>query len=389
MAAEKKLSDRQIKNAPPGKLYDGGGLICRKSESSIKWVYRFSLNKKQHDMGLGTYPQVTLAEARLLRDENRKLLANGLNPIHERDRANSQAQEYDHTFASLLSLTFEAKKAELKEDGKAGRWLSPLSIHVLPKLGHRNVESLNQMDFHNLVKPLWHTKHETARKALNRIGIVLKYAAAMGLDVNLNAVPLAKELLGKSNHQPQSVPALHWKDVPEFYQSLDQASPTHFALRLLILTASRTKPIRFMQLSQINEDLWTVPAENMKGRKGKTSDFRIPLSAEAQKVIELAKSFERGGYLFPGIRKGVISDATMERHMERRGLTARPHGFRSSLETWLADCTDVSYEEQRAMLGHSIGDAVYRAYQRSDLLQRRRETAERWANFVTGQTSYP
>ena len=82
MAAEKKLSDRQIKNAPPGKLYDGGGLICRKSESSIKWVYRFSLNKKQHDMGLGTYPQVTLAEARLLRDENRKLLANGLNPIH-------------------------------------------------------------------------------------------------------------------------------------------------------------------------------------------------------------------------------------------------------------------------------------------------------------------
>ena len=340
-------------------------------------------------MGLGTYPQVTLAEARLLRDENRKLLVNGLNPIHERDRANSQAQECDHTFASLLSLTFEAKKAELKEDGKAGRWLSPLSIHVLPKLGHRNVESLNQMDFHNLVKPLWHTKHETARKALNRIGIVLKYAAAMGLDVNLNAVPLAKELLGKSNHQPKSVPALHWKDVPEFYQSLDQASPTHFALRLLILTASRTKPIRFVQLSQINEDLWTVPAENMKGRKDKTSDFRIPLSTEAQKVIELAKPFERGGYLFPGIRKGVISDATMERHMERRRLTARPHGFRSSLETWLADCTDVSYEEQRAMLGHSIGDAVYRAYQRSDLLQRRRETAERWANFVTGQTSNP
>lgn len=388
MAAEKKLSDRQIKNAPPGKLYDGGGLICKRSEKSSKWVYRFTLNGKQHDMGLGTYPQVTLAEARLLRDENRKLVANGLNPIHERDRANSQAQERDTTFASLLKLTFEAKKAELKEDGKAGRWLSPLSTHVLPKLGHRNVESLNQMDVYNLVKPLWHTKHETARKALNRIGIVLKYAAAMGLDVNLNAVPLAKELLGKSNHQPQSVPALHWKDVPEFYQSLDQASPTHFALRLLILTASRTKPIRFMQLSQIEGDIWTVPAENMKGRKGKTSDFRIPLSTEAQKVIGLAKPFERDGFLFPGIRKGVISDATMERHMERRGLLARPHGFRSSLETWLADCTDVSFEEQRAMLGHSIGDAVYRAYQRSDLLDRRRETTERWANFVTGHTTY-
>ena len=126
-----------------------------------------------------------------------------------------------------------------------------------------------------------------------------------------------------------------------------------------------------MQLNQIDGDIWTVPAENMKGRKGKTSDFRIPLSTEAQKVIELAKPFERDGFLFPGIRKGVISDATMERHMERRGLSARPHGFRLSLETWLADCTDVSYKQQRAMLGHRIGDAVYRAYQRSDLLEKR------------------
>ena len=191
----------------------------------------------------------------MLRDENRRLVANGLNPIHERDRANSQTQGCDNTFASLLKLTFEAKKAELKGDGKAGRWLSPLSTHVLPNIGHSSVESLNQMDVYNLVKPMWHTKHETARKALNRIGIVLKYAAAMGLDVNLNAVPLAKELLGKSNHQPQSVPALRWKDVPEFYQSLDQASPTHFALRLLILTASRTKPIRLMQLSQVGGDI--------------------------------------------------------------------------------------------------------------------------------------
>ena len=74
--------------------------------------------------------------------------------------------------------------------------------------------------------------------------------------------------------------------------------------------------------------------------------------------------------------------------MERRGLSARPHGFRSSLETWLADCTNVSFEEQRTMLGHSIGDAVYRAYQRSDLLERRRDIAERWEGFVSGQTSH-
>ena len=106
---------------------------------------------------------------------------------------------------------------------------------------------------------------------------------------------------------------------------------THLALRLLILTGVRSHPLRFLHLDQIEGDVWTIPGERMKGRRDATSDFRVPLSPEAVKVIDAARRHARDRLLFPNVRKGVISDATMSRLMERRGMDARPHGFRSSL----------------------------------------------------------
>ncbi len=132
-------------------------------------------------------------------------------------------------------------------------------------------------------------------------------------------------------------------------------------------------------------DIWTIPGELMKGRKGSTSSFRIPLSNKALNVIQKARAFERDGYLIPGLNANVLSDASMARLMQRRGMTARPHGFRSSCETWLAECRGASYELQKAVLGHSIGDKVYRAYQRSDLLEQRRTIMDEWSDFLRGE----
>ena len=164
------------------------------------------------------------------------------------------------------------------------------------------------------------------------------------------------------------------------------ARPTHLALRLLILTGVRSAPLRFCRLDQIEGDVWTVPAERMKGREGATEDFRVPLSAEALRTIEAASHFARDGWLFPSVRKGVISDATMARMMERRGMEARPHGFRSSLRDWLAEATDTPREIAETVLGHSVGGLVERAYRRTDFLDQRRIVMERWAEFVTGGT---
>jgi integrase len=122
----------------------------------------------------------------------------------------------------------------------------------------------------------------------------------------------------------------------------------------------------------------------MKGRKGTTEAFRVPLSKEAQRVIDLARPHARHGFLFANKNRGVISDMTLSRHMERRGLEARPHGFRTSLRTWLAEATDAPHEVAEAMLAHATDGGVVRAYRRTDWIDQRRVLAERWANHVTG-----
>jgi integrase len=150
------------------------------------------------------------------------------------------------------------------------------------------------------------------------------------------------------------------------------------------LTSVRSNPLRTLRLEQIEDDVWTVPAEAMKGRKGATDPFRVPLSTEAKRIVDLARPHARNGFLFPNTRGGVISDTTLSRMMERRGLEARPHGFRTSLRTWLAETTDAPHEVAEAMLAHVIDGGVVRAYRRTDYLEQRAKLADRWADHVTG-----
>ncbi|MEY8842047.1 tyrosine-type recombinase/integrase, partial [Cribrihabitans sp. XS_ASV171] len=215
----------------------------------------------------------------------------------------------------------------------------------------------------------------------------LNFARAKGLEVDRMAVADAKELLGKHVHTPKHIPSMNWQDVPAFYQSLNGGDVVSMALQLLILTGLRSAPVRFARIDQIDGDVWTVPPENVKGMKGKTQPFRVPLSEEALRVIERAKAVSRDGFLFPGMRKGVISDMSMSQHLKRRGLLARPHGFRSSFRTWADEATKTPYEVKETALGHKVGSAVSRAYLRTDYLEERRLLAERWSNFVSGSCS--
>ena len=126
----------------------------------------------------------------------------------------------------------------------------------------------------------------------------------------------------------------------------------------------------------------------MKGRKDATSDFRVPLSTEALVVIEQAQPLARDGFLFPGIRKGVISDMTMSKLMARRDLTERPHGFRSSLRDWLAEATSAPHDVAETCLGHTVGGSVERAYKRTDFLEQRAALMGRWADHVAGNVGH-
>jgi integrase len=385
MRAKNRLTAGFLKSPPVGKHCDGAGLwLVRREDGGAQWVLRVTVHGRRREMGLGGFPSLGLAEARKVAQRWREVAAAGRDPIKEREAEERAARREDISLAVLTADAFEARKAELKGDGAAGRWLSPLNIHVLPKLGKVPVTDLDQRDIRDCLAPIWHTKADTARKALNRLSIVMRHAAALGLDVDLQATGKAKALLGKSRHVPKNIPAMAWADVPDFYASLEEPTLTHLALQLLILTGMRSKPLRHIRLDQINDDVWTVPGEDMKGRKGKTPDFRVPLSTEARRTIDLARPHARNGYLFPNSQRGVISDMTLSRHMERRGLEARPHGFRTSLRTWLAEATDAPHEVAEAMLAHVTDSGVVRAYRRTDFLEQRRSLTERWADHVTG-----
>jgi integrase len=385
MRAKNRLTAGFLKAPKPGKHCDGAGLwLVVREDGGAQWVLRVTVHGRRREMGLGGYPALGLAEARKVAQRWRDVAAAGRDPIKERQAEERAARREDISLAILTADAFEARKAELKGDGTAGRWLSPLTLHVLPKLGKVPVTDIDQRDIRDTLAPLWHTKADTARKALNRLSIVMKHAAALGLDVDLQATEKAKALLGKSRHVPKNIPAMAWADVPGFYASLEEPTPTHLALRLLILTGVRSAPLRNIRLDQIEGDVWTIPAEAMKGRRGATDAFRVPLSTEAQRIIDLARPHARNGFLFPNTRGGVISDMTLSRHMERRGLEARPHGFRTSLRTWLAEATDAPHEVAEAMLAHVVDGGVVRAYRRTDFLEQRHKLAERWADHVAG-----
>jgi len=308
----------------------------------------------------------------------------GIDPIKTRSQKRREALRPQSNLIAIAEAAFEAKKAELKNDGINARWYSPLQLHVLPKLGNLSVEEITQQDIAQTLKPIWETKAETAKKAINRLNIVFTYAAAAGLDVDLNAIAKAKALLGKQRKQAQNTPALSWSAVPAFYETLAEPTTVHLALKLLILTGVRSYAVRYAHADQFDGTTWVIPPQNMKGQLHQVSEFRVPLSSEAQEVIAKVKQFGRDGYLFTGVRRGVISDASMSRLMERRGMTERPHGFRASLRTWLAECTNATEEVAETVLAHKVGSKVVRAYRRTDHFEERAILMERWAQHVTG-----
>jgi len=381
-----KLTNAELKSKPPGKYADGAGLwFHKRQDGGAQWFYRYTLFTRRHEMGLGAYPAVSLKGARLEADKWRAVVRSGTDAIKERERLQRAAERNMHILRDVALDAFESRKAELKGDGKAGRWFSPLEIHVLPKLGKMPVSQIDQRDIRDTLAPIWHEKADTARKAMNRLSICMRHAAALGLDVDLQATEKAKALLGRQRHKAQNIPAMPWQDVPAFYKSLDGGSITELALRLLILTAVRSAPLRHLHLDQIDGDIWTIPAEAMKGRRDGTSDYRVPLSGEAQAVIAQAQPFARDGFLFPGVRKGVISDMTMAKLMERRGLVERPHGFRSSFRDWVAETTNTPHDVAETALGHVTGGSVERSYRRTDFLEQRLALMERWSKQAMGE----
>ena len=373
------LTQLRAKSLEAGKYADGQGLwLCKSRKDSGKWTLRITIHGRRREMGLGRWPDVSILEARTRGEDARRLLRDGVDPIEQRK---SERRKLDRlTLAEAIEGCFEARKAELKDDGKAGRWMSPLRVHIIPSLGRYPVEDIDQHQLKSILAPIWHTKPSAAEKALNRTNLTLKHAAALGLNVDLQATAKARALLGKQRHSVTHIPSLPYQQVSDFYKMLKSKNlVSALALRFLILTVARTSELRFATFDEIDDDVWYLPPERTKTGR----EHRIPLSKEAQKIVSSASTNHPLGLIFPAPSGKVLSDAAMSSFMDREGYRERPHGFRATFRTWVEEQTDASFEVKEAALGHSIGSDTVRAYQRSDLLEKRKLLMEDWAGLVT------
>lgn len=377
------LGQLRARNLGPGKHPDGQGLwLVKRSKEAGKWILRLSINGKRREMGLGRWPDVSIAEARERAAEARRTLRDGLDPIAEREKVRQQPHRL--TVKEAIGGCFEARKAELKGDGEAGRWMSPLKTHIIPKIGKMPVEELDQHTLKRVLDPIWHEKTEAAAKALQRMNLTLKHAAALGLGVDLQATMKARALLGKQRHSVTHIPSMPYQDAPEFYQWLTKQNGTAgLALRFLILTLARTSEVRFATFDEIEGGIWTLPAERTKTGK----EHRVPLTDEAQAIVARCRELSLNEFLFPAYKGKPLSDMAMSSLMKREGYEARPHGFRATFRTWAEECTNAPFEVKEAVLGHSVDSGVVGAYQRSDRLNDRKQLLNRWATFIEDITA--
>jgi integrase len=382
-----KLFNATIQKAGDGKLQDGRGLLIVKKGVTGKWVYRYSHLGKRREMGLGTWPTVTLAEARKLRDQWATVLASGKDPISVRDAEiqsqKEEAQRDDPTFSELTDMVFEARKATLRGDGTRGRWRSPIDLYIIPAFGKKPGSQITQRDLVDALRPIWKTKPPTATKAVNRTRIILRSAKRMGFPVDPDIVDSAQEILGVVDHKVQHMPSVDWQDIPDLYARLPKTIGGD-CNRWIILTCVRMEAARCARVSEIDFDnqIWTVPADRVKGQKGKVEPFRVPL---VQPLIDMALQRKEMGFdvIFPTSHKGApISNAAVEKTLRTLNAGGTPHGFRTSFRTWVQDTEACSYDVAEIVLGHKIGGIVERTYARSDLLEQRRTVMKNWANFV-------
>ncbi len=382
------LKQIQIKNASVGKHADGGGLYFVKTTDGAKWIYRYSFAGRRREMGLGSYPAVSLAEARRDRDRWACEIRAGRDPILEREKQRQEAQveleRKDPTFEELSLIVFEAKKAGLRGEGKRGRWYSPIKTHLLPKLGRRRVSQIHQSEIADALRPIWKTKTATAEKASQRLRIIFRDGRRMGFNVDPFTVEAGVHMLGELTRKIKHIEATDWRDIPALYARLNKPIMSHRALRLIILTVVRAHSARAAMTDEFKDGVWTVPEDRMKGREGKVSAFRVPLSMQAEELVNELLSEASGEYLFSSRSGRPITDRSIEKALDDIGEPGRPHGFRTSFRTWVQDTEAATYDVAETSLAHVVGNKTERTYARSDMLDPRRALMQRWADFVTG-----
>lgn len=436
MPLDVKTIDAAKLRAAPYRLSDGGGLLLEIKPSGAKiWLCRLTVDGRRRDMGLGGYPAVPLKDARVAARKAREMARAGTDPIErrvadaaERRRAR-QAQERAmreaeaRTFRAVALACIDAHAPGWKSERTSALWRSSLALHVFPIIGDVPVSEVDRAAVLRAIHAVWTTRPGVARKLLQRIGTVLRYAAAHGMranddvaDVRLLRHAGLPALPGSRKH-----PSLPWQKVPHFMRAVATMSGlAPLALRFLVLTALRSGEVRGARWSEISVEggaVWTVPGTRMKRKKAAAVlPHRVPLSDAAIDVLVQAYRLTSGtsatcqdlprliplmgdALIFPSARLTTpLSDMSLSAVMRRMngddlgepplwrdsdGRSAVPHGFRSSFRTWVDDTRPADAPAAERALAHEEPSRVVASYRRSDLFDRRVPLMADWAEHCS------
>lgn len=382
-----KLNDAKVKATnKAGRVSDGGGLYLRVSPSSSKsWSFMWNHNGNRFEIGLGAYPAVSLSLARSKASACRETIAKGENPKSLFEK------RAEPTFAECVTAFMQGKGKGFSNDKHRKQWEMTLGPAYCARLQNKRPSEITRADVLAVLKPIWHTKTETAVRLRGRIERVLNTAIPeKGWSGGLNPAfwpgNLENDLTSPSQIR-KSQPVKHhaampYQDVPDFMSQLARRPGLSArALELLILTCCRSGEVLKAEWPEfdLEQGLWTIPASRMKMKKAHV----VPLTEPAVKILEDLFEKRRDDWVFPGNKRDKpLSGMTLEMLLRRMDLGHfTPHGFRSSFRDWAGDETEFAREVAEGCLAHKVGDSTENAYRRSTALRKRRNLLNAWAKF--------
>jgi len=397
----KKLTDTEIKSTKPaGKeinLFGVNGLILRIAPllkgGKKNWYFRYvvPVSNKRTKMSLGTYPHLTLARARALRDEYLSLLANGIDPqVHNSDKANALKNATEHTLQAVARkwLDEKVKTSGISQDHAEDIWRS-LERNIFPCLGNVSVNEIRPKLVKQHLDPIEQRGVlETLRRIISRLNEIFRYAATEELIEFNPADNLAQRF---SKPKKQNMPALPPTELPRFLTVLNNASvrmETPLLIEWQLLNWVRPGEAVRTRWADIDTDnsMWNIPAEFMKMKK----PHKVPLSKEALRVLESMKAISgHREWVFPSIKAPLshMHEQTANAAIIRMGFGGEivAHGMRSIARTAAEESGKFRTEVLEAALAHSKKDEIIAAYNRAEYLAERMVLMQWWSDYVIAQ----
>lgn len=398
-----KLNPKQVENlSEPGTHEDGDGLrLVVRGSNRKSWILRFQLDGRRREMGLGSYPEISLKQARLEASTKRALLASGIDPLAARDverktqlEARRAAQARQITFESLATEYQQAHGSTWSDKWRKG-WLRKLELYAFNIIGKLPADEVTTEHVLKVLQPIWASKTRTADEVRGQLEQVLDAAKARGLRTGENPARwrghldnLLSRAEKKKARKRQHFNAMKWEELPALMALLNQnSSPAATASQLLILTGARSHMVRFARWDEFDLDkgLWTLPADRMKARVS----FMVPLADEVVTLLRAIPHQAANPFLFPGQGKSGVMHANAIRNLlhklEHEDITR--HGFRSTFRDWAGECTHYPREVCEMALAHDERDQTEGAYSRSDFLEKRRLLMADWAKFCCSKST--